>query len=124
MSTNIGIKKVSMNIESIISLIESYKGKADWKKHPMSQSWASEAHDCSDMDVKELLDKFEKLESEIKFTISDIEWEEYGNCVGDELYPVVLHAVLLPDGKRYYIAVSNINGTDEYIYSIYSLQEE
>lgn len=109
------LEKVKMKCKSLISLIESYKGRADWRCGHLSRAEASEPIDASDREIidfaLQILNGVEKAE----LIVSDIRWDVYGNHVDDELYPVIMKATKLPDG-RYYLEVTGIWGIDEYIW--------
>lgn len=106
---------MGMRCESLVSLIASYKGKADWKRGHLSQAEVSEPIDASDREVVDFMIQIFNGVEKAELVISDIDWEVYGNNVNDELYPVVMTATKLPDG-RYYVEVKGIWGIDEYIY--------
>ena len=104
-----------MRCESLLSLIESYKGRADWRCGHLSRSEACEPFDASDRQIVDFVFQILNGVEKAELVISDIDWEVYGNNVNDELYPVVMTATKLPDG-RYYVEVKGIWGIDEYIY--------
>ncbi len=68
-----------------------------------------------DLDVVKFFHALMDGDTSVKLIISDIEWDESGNCVGDDLYPVVLSCVKLPDG-RYYVELTGRKIFKEYIF--------
>lgn len=121
-NTNGKLETASMKVDTILGIVNDARMGASYTRHPMSNGIPTEAFPCSDQEVSTLLDTLAKGADKAMLTISDIFWEESGNCVGDELFPVEMKAVKLPDG-RYYLTVSylndkNIKTEDEYIYTI------
>ncbi len=109
------INEVDMAIESILPIIIENRQNADYTKHELSRATASGPIPCSDIDVVRFFHSLMDGDTTAKLIISNIEWEESGNCVGDDLYPVVLSGVKLPDG-RYYIELTGRKIFKEYIF--------
>ena len=114
------IKGNGIRIDSIFNLIIQYRYKADWTFHEYSSSEAGDPIPCTDEEVLSFLSELkqaheEKRPIQLELVISGIEWEKHGNCTGDELYPVILSAVSLPDG-RHYIQIKGLFEMKEYVY--------
>jgi hypothetical protein len=106
------IKKVNFLTNSFFNLIINYKGKAWWTRHEYSNGYAGKPKDITDMEIFEIYQRIKNKEPLIEFKISDIWWEKYGNCVGDELFPVECTMYILPDG-RYFIQISGHGNHDD-----------
>lgn len=102
------LKEVKMRLKSVITLIEKYRYKATYTTHGMSRSWATDPIPCTDLEILKFVQKLANKEDKAELIISNIDWEEFGNCTGDELYPVYMDAVKLPD-DRYFITISEYN---------------
>lgn len=117
------IAEVKMGLHSVVDLAVEFKYSADWTCHEYSRGHASAPIPCTDLAVAEFVQQLEVGADTAHLTISDIYWEESGNCVGDKLYPVNLEAVKLPDGRYYLLLEGLFNdeprgyGKKEYIYS-------
>lgn len=109
------IERVSFLAESFFALILQYKGKATFTRHQYSNSWTENPEDLSDFEIFEVFQKMQNHQGLIDFTISDIRWGNYGNCEGDELYPVKCTATLLPDRIRYHLEISGYRDRDEFV---------
>jgi hypothetical protein len=93
------IEEVKMNIDSITTLIEKYRDPnlADWSRHGLSKSCASEPWVCTDVQISNFIAALDK---------------------GCELYPVTLIATKLPD-KRYFLEVRMEGAVSaEYVYAV------
>jgi hypothetical protein len=99
-------KKVEIEKEELFIFLNQYREKANYSLHEFSRGEVSEVIPMSEKDLlSTCLAFYEGVAVTITGVLSDIEWEKSGGCVGDELYPVNLEAVKLPDG-RYWGKVS------------------
>lgn len=102
------LKQVEMIQNSIISLIEQYRHRATYTTHSMSRSWATDPIPCTDLEILAFVQKIANKENEADLVVSNIDWDEFGNCEGDQLYPVYMNAVKLPD-DRYFVTIEGYN---------------
>lgn len=109
------IKERKMTIDSILPLVIEYREKADWTCHRYSNSHATNPRPCTDRAVKDFFSEIETGREIARLVISDIQWEKYSNCEGDDLYPVILNAVHLPDG-RYFFELTGHFDTREFVF--------
>lgn len=116
------LKEVKMELQSVVDLIVKFKYSADWTCHELSRAHASGSVPCTDTAIAEFIQQLESGVDTAELTISDIRWEESGNCVGDNLYPVILKAVKLPDG-RYYLRLEGRFDDTERTYGKVELKE-
>lgn len=116
------IKEVKMEVQSVVDLAVKFKHSADWTCHEMSRARASKPIPCTDVKIAEFVQRLESGIDIAELTISDLYWEESGNCVGDNLYPVILEAVKLPDG-RYYLRLEGLFDDEESGYGKIKLKE-
>ena len=98
------LEKVDMITNTIIPIIEKFRYAATYTIHPESYSEATEPQPCSDKKIAEFINKLANGADKAELIISNIEWIEYNNCEGDNLYPVIMRAIKLPDG-RYFIEI-------------------
>jgi len=109
------LEQVSMIIPSVLGLVNDYRYNADYTCHELSRCSVGEVNPCTDEAVMSFLSALKNGVETANLVISDIDWEESGNCEGDDLYPVNLHAVKLPDG-RYFMELTGRFDKKEYIY--------
>lgn len=111
------LKEVEISIETILPIVVEYRNRANRTTHELSKSTTTEVRPCTDDDVAKFLYKINKpfVWGQAELVISGIDWEEFGNCIGDELYPVLLKAIRLPDLKRWYMELTGLNIYKEYI---------
>ncbi len=120
------IKEVEMEAGCLIDLIVPLKNAAWYTKHELSRGQIGDIIPCTDFEVMEYLQILKEMKTgddPASIVISNIEWENYGNCAGDELYPVIMLAQLLPGKtRRFYVTINMIdesygcNMTKEYIW--------
>ena len=110
-----GIKEVKMELQSVVDLIMKFRYSADWTCHEYSNGRAGYPIPCLDARIAGFIEQLRRGVGVAEITVSGIRWEESGNCVGDNLYPVILKAVKLPDG-RYYFRLEGLfeNEGDDY----------
>ena len=108
------LTKTNMITNTIIPLIEKYRYAATYTIHPESYSEASDPIPCTDKDIAKFINKLVNKVDKAELIVSDIKWIEYNNCEGDELYPVIMRATLLPDG-RYFIEIEYYNHEEDNI---------
>lgn len=101
------LKEITMELQSVVDLVVKFRHSADWTCHEYSRGHASKPMPCKDVEIAEFVQQLDSGADTAELTVSDIYWEESGNCVGDNLYPVTLKAVKLPDG-RYYLRLEGL----------------
>lgn len=110
------LSHVEMGIQSVFSIVEEYRNKAGWSRHQYSESSPCDPVPCTDRAVVSFLKKIFLGKEQVELLVSDIKWAHYGNCTGDELFPVTLNGMRLPDG-RYFLELLSSSENLEYIYS-------
>lgn len=116
------LKEVTMELQSVVELVVKFKHSADWTCHEYSRGIASKPVPCSDNQIARFIDQINSGVDAAKLTISGIYWEESGNCVGDNLYPVILEATKLP-GRRYYLRLEGLFDDEDSGYGKIKLKE-
>lgn len=116
------IKEVKMELQSIVDLVVKFRYSADWTCHEYSSGRASKPKPCADGEISEFVQRLESGADTAELIVSDLYWEESGNCVGDNLYPIILRAVKLPDG-RYYLRLEGLFDDEQSTYGKIRLKE-
>jgi hypothetical protein len=96
------LKKVGLEKEELFQLLYGFRNNASYTMHEYSNGRVSKAIPLPEESLLRIcLDFYEAKKMVIKTILSDIDWVESGGCSGDELYPVTLEAVKLPNGSYY-----------------------
>jgi len=109
------LKEVKMNAPSIIDLIVKVRSLEDHGATPITHTHSNARPGtpipCTDKAITKFVQKLLQKEEAAILIIGEIDWEESGNCVGDELYESTIRALLLPDG-RYFIELKYYNNNN------------
>lgn len=101
------LQAVKMKTPFIIDLIikvRSFNDHGAWyTTHPLSNAVPGGATACSDKEICEFVYDLLAKKPEAKLIIGSMEWEQTGNCVGDELYHSSIMATKLPGSGRYFL---------------------
>lgn len=102
--------------DTILPKIQEYRNAANYTTHEMSRSDAGNPEPCSDIQVAAFIHAIAEGKDMISLIVSDIDWIEFGNCVGDKLYPVEIQARKIPgEPLAYWVNITGLNIEENFI---------
>jgi len=121
------LKEVKMNVPSIIDLIIRVRllenHGATFTSHRYSNARATIPLPCADKDIVRFVQNLIDKVGMARLTIGIVNWEEEGNCDGDELHDSEIFATKIP-GDRYFIEVKYFNPNEDEAKNTIGFQRE